>query len=275
MSESVRTTTFRVGAPYYWRLVHNLTRRDIQSKYQGSLLGILWTILSPIIMLGLYTFVFTVIFQARWPELGTKVALGNLGFAVVLFAGLAVHAFLADVLSAAPKCIIANKNFVKKVVFPLNALPVVLTGTALFHFAVKLLILFAFILALTQSLPVTTLFLPILILPLIAMVLGGALIVSALGVYLRDINQVMPQIVTALLFLGPILYPRDAAPEALQPFLLVNPIGIPVEQIRRVVVFGELPQWEWVLMHAVASLMILALGFGLFKILQRGFSDVI
>lgn len=264
----------RTSARQFWRLVKNLTIREVRSKYQGSLLGLLWAVIGPLIMLALYTFVFTVIFKASWPTVEGQPDFGSLGFALTLFTGLIIHAFIADVLSAAPKCILSNKNYVKKVVFPLEVLPLTQSGAALFHFLLKVLILFAFILIAVGGLPWTALLTPLVLLPLIMIVSGVAFFVAAIGVYLRDINQVMPQIVTGLLFLGPILYPTASAPAPLRPILLLNPIGIPVEQFRNVVLFAQPPQWEYLLAYSIASLVVLVFGYWVFRMLQVGFADV-
>lgn len=262
------------SAQQFWRLVKNLTIREVRSKYQGSLLGLLWAVIGPLIMLALYTFVFTVIFKASWPTVDGQPDFGSLGFALTLFAGLIIHAFIADVLSAAPKCVLSNKNYVKKVVFPLEVLPLTQSGAALFHFLLKILILFVIILMVAGGFPSTVLLTPLVLLPLIMMVSGVAFFVAAIGVYLRDINQVMPQIVTGLLFLGPILYPSATAPAPLRPVLLLNPIGVPVEQFRSVVLFAQPPQWEYLLAYSFASLVVLIFGCWVFRTLQVGFADV-
>lgn len=271
------TAKSRLGAnqSQFWRLVRNLTGREIRGKYQGSLLGIAWTVLNPLLMLALYTFVFTVIFKARWTTQGDVASYGTFDFAIILFAGLIMHAFLADILSIAPKSMLSNRNYVKKVVFPLHALPVVLTGTALFHLAIKLLVLVVFIFTVRHSVPITALYAPLICVPLVIIALGLAYIVSALGVYLRDITQLMPQIVTALLFLGPILYSSEAAPAPLRPFLMFNPLAVPVEQLRRATIFGQQPEWHLVGIHALVSLGILLAGYWIFKALKRGFADVV
>lgn len=258
------------------QLVFNLARRDIRARYQGSMLGLLWVILNPLILLAMYSFVFTVVFRAKWnaPQVGEAES-SLFDFAILLFCGLIIHAFLAEILSAAPKLILSNKNFVKKVVFPLTALPIVTTCTAIFHFAIKLVVLALFILAVYKALPITALYAPLIFLPLIILSLGLGFAFASLGVYLRDINQIIPPLLTGLLFIGPILYPTDAAPEPLRPFLFLNPLSVPVEQIRNVMIFGQQPDWIPLAIYSGVAVCVFLLGLVWFQKTKPGFSDVV
>ncbi|WP_290749340.1 ABC transporter permease [Henriciella sp.] len=254
--------------------------RDIRSRYQGALFGLFWTVLNPMFLLAMYTFVFTVIFRSRWvvPETDEAAAAatsGTFGFATLLFCGLILHAFLAEIISASPRLILQNKNYVKRVVFPLEILPMVITGTAVFHFLIKLVVLLGFVLVINHTLPITALLAPLVFLPLILMGVGLAWMFSALGVYLRDLNQIITPLLTGLLFLGPILYPAEAVPEQVRLLMHLNPLSVPVEEMRRVLIFGSLPYWTALLYYTAASLLVSALGYMWFNAAKRGFADVV
>lgn len=262
------------------RLISSLINRDIANRYQGAIMGMAWIVINPILLLAMYTFVFSVIFKSRWimPDgEGGLAAFGDgpFDYAIMLFSGLIIHAFLSEVLSASPKLILSNKNYVKKVVFPLEVLSFVTVGTALFHYAIKVLILVLFVLIAMKTVPATALLAPVVFVPIIPMTLGFSFILAALGVYLRDINQIMTPLLTGLLFIGPILYPVEAAPEQLRFIMRLNPLGIPLEEMRRVVIFGQLPDWGLLAIYSVVSCLIFIVGLAWFRGTKSGFADVI
>lgn len=262
------------------QLLRTLIARDIRSRYQGALFGLFWTVLNPIFLLAMYTFVFTVIFRSRWAlaaenSSAASATSGTFGFATILFCGLILHAFLAEIISASPRLILQNKNYVKRVVFPLEVLPMVITGTAVFHFLIKLIVLIGFVLIINKALPLTALYAPLIFLPLLLMGVGLAWVFSALGTYLRDLNQIITPLLTGLLFLGPILYPAEAVPEEVRLLMHLNPLSVPVEEMRRVVIFGSMPDWVALLYYSAASLIVLGLGYVWFNGTKRGFADVV
>jgi lipopolysaccharide transport system permease protein len=254
-------------------LTINLIKREISVRYKDSILGVFWSFLTPLFLLIVYTFVFTVIFKSRW---GTEFASGSqYEYALLLFSGLALYNFLAEVVMLSPSVIPANVNYVKKVVFPLHIFPIVKVGSALFHLLISLFVLMLFVIYVRGALPWTTLLFPVVLAPLVFMVLGLGWILSSLGPFIKDISLVLGPIVTAALFIGPILYPREAMPGSLQPWLNLNPLTIPVEQIQDVMIWGVLPDLIEFSLYAAISIILAVLGYLLFHRVKLGFSDVL
>ena len=252
-------------------LIVSLTRREILGRYQGSIIGIMWSFINPLFMLLIYTFIFSVVFKAKWAA-GSD---SKTEFALVLFAGLIVFNLFAECISRSPSIITSNVNFVKKVIFPIEILPFVLLGTALFHGLVSV---FIWLLAYTvlYGLPhATILLLPVILLPLLLFIIGVSWFLSALGVYLRDLNQFVGVLVTVLMFLSPIFYPVSALPEKYQIFLMFNPISPVIEQFRDILYWGILPNWTIYLRGLCISLVCAILGFSWFKNTRAGFADVL
>lgn len=257
-----------------WRqrgLLRDLVVRDIAGRYRGSAMGVLWSLLTPLVMLAVYTFVFSVVFQARW---GGAEA-GRATFAVNLFAGMIVHGLLSECLTRAPTLIVSNANYVKRVVFPLELLPWMSLGSALFHALVSLGVLLAFILLLTGGLPWTAPLVLLVWLPLLLLALGLSWLLASLGVFLRDIAQVMGSLTTVLLFLSPVFYPASALPESFRVWLYLNPLTFFIEQTRRVVIAGAAPDWPGLALALVAGMLAAMLGFAWFQKSRRGFADVL
>nr|WP_298249723.1 ABC transporter permease [uncultured Halomonas sp.] len=254
------------------QLLKRLVWRDVVGRYRGSLIGILWSFVNPLIMLAVYTFVFSYVFQARWSVgEGEPRSL----FALVLFSGLMLHGLLAEVLNRSPVTIVSNVNYVKKVVFPLELLPVVVVGASIFHFAINFLVILLAIVFLGFPLHATLFLYPIVLLPLIPMILGIGWGLSAIGVYVRDVSQVTGILTTLLLFLSPIFFPLERLPELLQNMLLLNPLTVIVENARNVLLWGEMPQWSALLIYTLVSLLVAWLGYSIFRLLRKGFADVL
>lgn len=254
------------------RLLGVLVRRELAARHRASLLGGLWFWLAPLLALAVYAFVFGGVMAARLP--GQAAEAGLAGFTLVLFSGLALATFLNEVLARAPGSVLAQPNYVKKVVFPLHLLACVDVAVALVTLAVSLVVVVAGA-ALLATVPVTTLALPLVVAPLVPMALGLAWLVSALGVYLRDLGSVVPPLLTALVFLAPVMYPRDAVPEGVRHWMLLNPLTVPVEQLRRVLFLGEWPEPTALGIYAVVALVVYFAGFAMFRRLMKGFADVL
>ena len=252
-------------------LLGALFRRELASRYRGSFLGSLWMVITPLLMLGMYTFVFGVIFKSRWAGLGNQ---GVASFAIVLFSGLLLHTLLADTLGRAPGLILEDPNYVTKVVFPLELLGCVTMLTALVHFLVGFCLLLVVMGFLMPPIPLTILWIPLIVIPFTFYLLGLGWIVAAIGVYLRDLSQFMGTLVSLLLFLSPVFYPRDKAPAGLGHVLLLNPLTIPVEQVRRALFNGLMPQPGVMAIYSLGGVLAYLLGLAVFHKLRRGFSDV-
>lgn len=257
-----------------WRhrqLIVTMTRREVIGRYRGSMIGIAWSFFNPVLMLAVYTFVFSEVFQARW--VGQDTSKG--GFAILLFVGMIVHGLFAECANRSPTLILNHGSYVKKVLFPLEILPVVTLGSALFHAGASLLVLLLAQLVLTHTLYWSALAFPLLVLPLGAATLGFSWLLAALGVYLRDVGQVIGVLTTVLLFLSPVLYPVAALPAHYQPWLKLNPLTYIIEESRNVLLFGRWPDWPSLALALLIALVIAAAGFALFQKARKGFADVL
>lgn len=256
------------------QLASMMIKREIAGKYKGSFMGIFWSLLNPMFMLVIYTFVFGIVFKARW-NAGYASEYSTTQFAMVLFVGLMVYNLFAECINRASNLIISNVNYVKKVIFPLEILPVVALGSALFNMLVSFIVWFIFYLMLF-GLPQITIFLfPILLLPLILLILGLSWFLASLGVFVRDVSQFINIITTALMFLSPIFYPVSSVPEKFQTLMYINPITPVVEQVRGALLWGTAPDWGSFASTLLVSFLIAWLGFAWFQKTRKGFADVI
>lgn len=257
-----------------WRyrdLIVQMAKREVVSRYRGSVLGILWSFLTPLFMLAIYTFVFGFVLRVRW---GTEVH-SQAESALILFAGLIVYWLFTECVNRAPGLVVNNVNYVKKVIFPLEILPWVAMGSALFNAAMNILVLLLFSLVLRESLPWTVLLLPLIFLPLVMFTMGLSWGLASLGVFLRDIGQTITLVTTALLFVSPVLYPVSAVPVPVQPFLYVNPLTFIVEQTRAALLWGKQPHWQGLGIYLLSSVVVAWLGLLWFHKTRRGFADVL
>lgn len=258
-----------------WRhrnLILQLTVREIAARYRGTYLGVLWSLLTPVLMLSVYTVVFSMIFQVRWREMDTAANPGLFTFA--LFAGLIPFSIFSEVVTRAPSVILGAPNYVKKVVFPLEVLPVVIVSASVAHSLISVALLVT-VLGLFWGFVSFTLFLlPLVYLPLICLCLGLGWLLASLGVYVRDIGQSIGLVVQMLFFLSPIFFPVTAAPESLRTIFYLNPLTWILEDFRQVVLWGEPFKWEaWSILTAGMA-GFAWLGYLWFTKTKRGFADV-
>jgi lipopolysaccharide transport system permease protein len=255
------------------RLILDLARRDAIGRYKGSMLGIFWSLLTPLFMLCIYTFVFSEVFKSRWGS-GDQAA-SKAQFALILFSGMVIFNMFAECVSRAPTIILANANFVKKIVFPLEILPCVNILSALFHCAVSIGILLIAQVVLFHSIPVTAILIPVVMFPLFFLIMGLTWWLSATGVFLRDIGQTIGIFITALMFLSPIFFPVSSLPPRFQNWVYWNPLTFPIEQSRNVLVFGVGIDWGHWLVYTLVCALVAAGGFAWFQKTRRGFADVV
>lgn len=258
-----------------WRnrqLILQMTRREVAGRYKGSALGLAWSFFNPVFMLAVYTFVFSVVFKARWGLAGEE---SKTQFAVVLFVGMIVHGLLAEVLNRAPGLILGNVNYVKKVVFPLEILPVISMGAALFHSLVSLGVLLIAFALFNGYLHWTAVLAPLVVLPLVILTLGLAWILASLGVFLRDVGQTIGIITTVMMFLAPVFYPITALPEEMRPWIMANPLTFTIEQAREVLIWGRLPNWGGLGIYTLAAIAVAWAGYAWFQKTRKGFADVL
>lgn len=258
----------------FWKnrnLIWRLTQRDVIGRYRGSIMGILWSFLHPVLMLMVYTFVFSVVFKTRWPGGSDSKA----EFAIVLFIGLIVHGLFAECINRAPGLVLSNVNYVKRVIFPLEILPWVTLSSAFFHASISSVVLLTFYFLVNGSLHWTVIFLPLILLPLVFLTMGGAWLLASLGVFIRDVGQTIGIVTTVMLFLSPVFYPVAALPTDYQIFLYLNPLTFPIEQSREVVIWGRMPNWSGLFLYSVLAALAAFLGFVWFQKTRRGFADVV
>ena len=254
------------------QLIWQMTRREIDGRYRGSMIGLAWSFITPILLLLVYTFVFSVVFKARWNVGGDE---SKTDFAIILFAGMIVFNLFAEIVNRAPGLVTSNVNYVKKVVFPLEILPGVALGSALFHSLISLLVLLLAQFILTLSLPWTIIFFPLVLLPLIFFCMGIAWFLSAIGVFIRDVGQVTGLLTTILMFMSAVFYPLSALPEDYQFWLGLNPLVLIITESRKVLILGESPNWITLIVASFVSLSIAFAGFWWFQKVRKGFADVI
>ncbi len=254
------------------QLIKKMAWREVVGRYKGSFIGLFWSFINPVLMLTVYTFVFSVVFKARWGLGGGD---SKTSFALILFVGLIVHGLLAEVLNRAPSLIVSNINYVKKVIFPLEILPAISLLAALFHSMVSILVLLLASAAIKFYLPWTVILFPIVLLPLIMLILGLSWILASLGGFIRDIGQTIGIITTVMLFLAPVFYPLSAMPEKYHPYIMANPLTFIIEQSREVLIYGHLPNWSGLGLYMLIAIAIVWIGYAWFQKTRKGFADVL
>ena len=252
-------------------VIGQLAKRAILGRYRGTVLGLLWSLVTPLLLLAVYTFVFGTILQVRWVSQSG----GNAEFAAILFSGMLVHGILAECLTQASTLIVANPQYVKKVVFPLEALPWVTVISAFFQGVISTGILLAYLFFVQGGIPWTAVLFPIPLFVLAFVCIAAGWLISATAVYLKDIAQMMGLLSTVLFFMAPILYPKTALPVEFQNLLYLNPLTYIIEQFRAVVLWGELPNWNGLALYGIASVVIAWMSLAWFQKTRKGFADVL
>jgi len=255
-------------------LIARMAKREVIARYRGSFIGLAWSFVNPVLLLLVYTFVFGVVFTARWGEAGFDMKTTD-GFAIMIFSGMVVHALFSDCFVRSPLLVTGNANFVKRVVFPLEVLSWVALGAAAFHAAVSLLVLMGGQLLITGHLPVTALLIPLAFAPLMLFTLGLSWFFAASGVYFRDLSQVSGFISTVLMFLSPVFYPLSSIPEAYRWAFYLNPLTFVIESTRKLLILGELPSIATWCGYSAVSVLVAWMGFAWFQKTRRGFADVL
>lgn len=254
-----------------WRhryLLGQLVKRDVLLRYRGAMFGVLWVFLSPLLMLSIFAFVFGSIFQARWPQQHESIP-----FWIVMYSGLIVFNMFAETVTRAPSAVRAYPGYVKKIIFPLEILPLVPLGSALIHGAFNFLILLA-AMAWVGKLHGEVLLFPLLLIPALLLAIGGAWFLASWGVFIKDMSQIVPVLVQMLMFLSPVFYPVSAAPELLRPLYLYNPLGAVIGAGHSLII-GESVQWTpWGLSLIVGGL-VAVLGYAFFMRSREEFADVL
>lgn len=249
-------------------LLGQLIKRDVLLRYRGAYFGLLWVFLNPLIMLGIFVFVFEYIFHARWPA-----QYGELPFAINLYCGLIAFNIFGETLSRSPSAVRGQPSYVKKIIFPVEVLPMVPLGAALVHGAFNFLILIT-VLLWTGHFSVQIILYPALMLPLLLLALGASWFLAAWGVFIKDLAQIVPLFVQMLFFLSPVLYTASMAPEVVRPLYELNPIGAVIEACRAAV-SGATIDWAAWGISLVVGLVAAVLGHAFFQHSRDEFADVL
>jgi len=252
-------------------LIWTMIKREIISRYRGSVFGLFWSFFNPLAMLLVYLFVFNIVLKTRFNENSETKA----EFALVVFAGITVFIFFSEIVTRSPSLILSNVNFVKKLVFPLEILTYIVTGTALFQILINMVILLIANLFIYKSLPWTLVFFPVILLVLIPFCLGLSWMLASLGTFIRDIGHVVVVSTQILMFMTPIFYPVDAIPEGFRYYIKLNPLTLIVSEMRSIAIYGNLPNWEGILIYGVFGWFIAWIGFYWFQKTRNGFSNVL
>ena len=255
----------------YIDLIYGMAKRDVIGRYKGSALGLLWSLFNPLFMLAVYTFAFGFIFKARWPGLSDD----PFSFALTLFPALLVFNYFSECVSRAPSLIVGNPSYVKKVIFPLESLPIMVSLSALFHFFIGFFVWCIAAIIITGTIHLSVVLIPFAIIPLILFSLGCSWILASLGVYLRDVQQIVNVVTSALIFLSPVFYSIETVPERYRGMILANPLTHYVDMTRSLMVFGNVFSiLDWIVLVLTSALFAL-FGFWWFSMTRKGFADVL
>ncbi|WP_312237221.1 ABC transporter permease [Stenotrophomonas sp.] len=252
-------------------LTFELTQREVLGRYRGASFGLLWSLISPFLMLLVYTMAFGFIMKGRWPGSSGSTT----DFALILFAGLTVHGFFAECFTRAPQLIVSNTSYVKRVVFPLDILVWSMTLSALFHLVMNMVVLLLLYLCVKGSIHPTAVLLPVVLIPLVILTAGIGWMASALGVYLRDIGQIAGVIAAAMLFLSSAIIPVESVPASYRIVFELNPLTFIINQVREVVIWGRLPDWTGLAIYTLIACVVAVIGHRMFTKLRVGFADVL
>lgn len=259
-----------------WRnrqLILQMSKREVVGRYKGSVMGLTWSFFNPVFMLIVYTFVFSEIFKSRWGGEGGDSS--KTQFALILFVGMIVQGMFAEMLNRSPALILSNVNYVKKVIFPLEILPIIALCSTLFHSFVSVIVLLIAFYAFNGYLNWTLWFLPLVLLPMIVLIAGLSLLLASFGVFLRDVGQTIAIITTVLMFLSPVFYPITAVPVEFRPYIMANPVTFIIEQARDVLIWGKLPDWQGLSYYTAAAIVVVCAGYAWFQKTRKGFADVL
>lgn len=256
--------------PSRLELILSLSRRELLARYKGSALGVIWALLTPIVTIAIFTFIFAGIFGARF-----GVSSSPWDYAIHLFCGLLPWTMFQEAVLHSSTTIVSHANLVKRVVFPLETLPIALTLSSLGNQLFGTIALLIAILLIRQQIPVSIFWLPVLLIPQLLFTLGVAWLIASLGVFLRDIAQGINLVMMAWMFLTPIIYPESIVPESYRPFVNLNPFTPLIRSYRRVLIEGTAPDWSGLAYFTAFALVSFFFGYWWFARTRKNFADVI
>ncbi len=267
-----RLAPFAADLWQHRELLWQFTLRNVELRHKGSHLGLIWSLLNPLLMLGLYVLVFGYILGGTFGVLPNET---KVEYALGIFLGLTMFHIVAETLNVSPTLIVGNPNFVKKVVFPLEILPAASVGAALFHTCVSLTLVLVSILMFGPGLSITALWLPVILAPLFLLCLGASWFLSAFGVFFRDVGQVMQFITMALMFSSAVMYSAAKAPASVWIYLRFNPVLLSVEMARDAALWQHPLKLNHLAYLYAFSLAVCYLGHAAFLKMKPAFADVL
>ena len=256
--------------PRRYELVSSLARRDMVARYKGSVLGILWAVLTPVVMIAIFTFLFAGVFGARFGASSSP-----WDYALYLFCGLLPWTMFQETLQRSATTIVDHANLVKRVLFPLETLPAAQTLSALGNQLLGTVALILVTIVIRQSLPLTVLWLPVLLIPQVILTLGAAWLVSSLGVFIRDLSQGITLVLTAWMYLTPIIYPDSIVPERYRWLINLNPFTPLIRSYRLIMLEGKAPDWIGLGYFSLFAIVVFCFGYWWFAKTRKNFADVI
>jgi lipopolysaccharide transport system permease protein len=251
-------------------LILSLARRELAARYKGSVLGIVWALVTPIVMIAIFTFLFAEIFKARF-----GLSASPWDYALYLFCGLLPWTAFQESLQLSSTTIVSHANLVKRVVFPLETLPVAQTLASLANQMFGTVALLIALVVIRHELHLTILWLPVLIVPQWIATLGAAWLLASLGVFLRDIVPGITLVLMAWMYLTPIIYPESIVPPRYLPYIQLNPFTPLINCYRRVLIDGLPPDWQGLAYFTVFAMISFAFGYWWFAKTRKNFADVI
>jgi lipopolysaccharide transport system permease protein len=251
-------------------LILSLTKRELAARYKGSALGIVWAILTPVVMIAIFTIIFAGIFRARFGASSSQ-----WDYALYLFCGLLPWNAFQETLNSSATAVVSRANLVKRVVFPLETLPVSQTLASIAHQMFGTIALLLGTVLIRHELHATILYLPLLLIPQFIAILGGAWLLASLGVFIRDIVQGITLVLMAWMFLTPIIYPETIVPPAYLPFINLNPFTALIRSYRRIILEGAAPDWRGLAYFSAFALLTFILGYWWFARTRKNFADVV
>jgi homopolymeric O-antigen transport system permease protein len=251
-------------------LILTLTRRELAARYRGSFLGFLWTLVTPMVMIAIFTIIFAGIFKAKFGASSSQ-----WDYALYLFCGLLPWTAFQESVQLSTTTIVGHANLVKRVVFPLEALPVSLALAAAVNQLFGTLVLVAAAGLLRHDFHLTVIYLPLILIPQLLATFGAAWLVASLGVFVRDLVQAIGLILMAWMYLTPIIYPESIVPENYRRLINLNPFTPLVRSYRRIILEGQPPDWHGLGLFLVFALLSFLLGYWWFARTRKNFADVI
>ncbi|RUL73161.1 ABC transporter permease [Dyella choica] len=252
-------------------LIFELAKRDVEGRYRGASFGLLWSLISPFLLLCVYTFAFGTVMGGRWPQVKNEEA----HYSIIIFAGMIVHGFLAECINRSPLLIVANPNFVKRVIFPLEILPFPMVLSALFHVFMNLIVFIVLRLVLDGAFSWTTIFFPLVLIPLIVLSMGISWFLASFGVFMRDVGQITGVLTLALLFLSSAMMPLDSVPISYRWVFQFNPLTFIIDQARNVLLWNKAPDLVGLSLYLAMAVMVAYAGYAWFAATRNGFADVL